>query len=79
MNYYRFWIDYEFTDPYKWFQIGGTSGQVTVRNTLDRELLASTNYQTEVRILAIDEGTGFIHSHIHSTSFLSFEFKLHSR
>ena len=45
-------IDYENTDPDKKFQVNPTTGQVTLRNKLDRE---TQEYHT-VHVLAVDAG-----------------------
>lgn len=50
--YNRYSIDYENTDPEKKFAIDAATGDVTTRNTVDREEQADY----EVHILAIDEG-----------------------
>ena len=51
--FFRYAIDYEQTDPTQRFQVDPISGEVTLRNELDRE----TEHIHIVDIIAIDKGT----------------------
>ena len=51
---YRYEVDYANTDPLMQFAIDPVTGEVTVRNNLDREV----EEVMTVHILAVDEGMG---------------------
>lgn len=52
MPSFRYRIDYEHTDPDKKFQVDSRSGEVTLKNELDREV----EERHEVHVLAVDRG-----------------------